>query len=268
MSDIKDNVAMYNNYLKSINEVKRKVKSAQNLKRKALKKDIKADKEDVDLIEKQALTDENVDFNCNEVKIYTFSNKDKYIGKIQNGKMNGLGVYIFYIEDGEELEYLGEFKDNCKEGCGQYMFENGNTYIGHFENDIREGIGQIIYANGDEYIGNFKNGKKNGEGIFKWSDGCMYYGQYKDNKMDGEGSCYNASGVLIYEGQWKSNQIHGKGTYIWNENKKYIGEFRNGKKHGFGKFYLNGELVYEGTWKFDKPSIFGRSLDEIFTVKF
>ena len=55
---------------------------------------------------------------------------------------------------------------------------------------------------------------------------------------------------------------------IWSENKKYIGEFRNGKKHGFGKFYLDGELVYEGTWKFDKPSIFGRSLEEIFTVKF
>ena len=110
--------------------------------------------------------------------------------------------------------------------------------------------------------------KKNGKGIFKWNDGCMYYGEYKDNKMDGFGSCYNSSGVLIYEGQWKSNQIHGTGTYIWSDSKKYVGEFRNGKKHGYGSFYLDGELVYEGTWKFDKPSIFGRSLEEIFTVKF
>ena len=75
-------------------------------------------------------------------------------------------------------------------------------------------------------------------------------------------------GGLIYEGQWKSNQIHGTGTYIWSDSKKYVGEFRNGKKHGYGSFYLDGELVYEGTWKFDKPSIFGRSLEEIFTVKF
>ena len=96
----------------------------------------------------------------------------------------------------------------------------------------------------------------------------MYYGEYKDNKMDGFGSCYNSSGVLIYEGQWKSNQIHGTGTYILSDSKKYVGEFRNGKKHGYGSFYLDGELVYEGTWKFDKPSIFGRSLEEIFTVKF
>ena len=42
MSDTKSNVAMYNNFLKSINDVKRKVRTAQNIKRKALKKYIKA----------------------------------------------------------------------------------------------------------------------------------------------------------------------------------------------------------------------------------
>lgn len=268
MANIKNNFVEYNDYLKVIDKIKRKIRSIQNLKKKVLKKDLKASQEDVELIEKQAMKDETIDFNCNEVKIYCFSNGDKYIGKIENGKLNGMGVYTFFTEDEKELEYLGEFKDNLKEGIGQFVFENGDMYVGNFKGDLREGIGQIIYANGDEYIGTFENGKKNGKGIFKWNDGCMYYGEYKDNKMEGQGSCYNASNILIYEGEWKANQIHGEGTYIWNENKKYIGEFRNGKKHGFGKFYLNGELVYEGTWKFDKPSIFGRSLEEIFTVRF
>ena len=51
------------------------------------------------------------------------------------------------------------------------------------------------------------------------------------------------------------------------EGKRYEGEFLHGKKHGDGTFYLNNELVYEGTWKFDKPCIFDRSLDEIFAIK-
>ena len=38
MSDTKSNVAVYNDFLKSINDVKRKVRTAQNIKRKALKK--------------------------------------------------------------------------------------------------------------------------------------------------------------------------------------------------------------------------------------
>ena len=86
-------------------------------------------------------------------------------------------------------------------------------------------------------------------------------------KMDGYGVCYDCHGKIIYKGEWKSNFVHGKGIYIWEEGKRYEGEFLNGKKHGYGTFYLNNELVYEGTWKFDKPCIFDRSLDEIFKIK-
>ncbi|MFN1808388.1 hypothetical protein ACK2GQ_18390 [Clostridioides difficile] len=109
--------------------------------------------------------------------------------------------------------------------------------------------------------------KKDGKGIYKWSDGCIYAGEFKGGKMEGYGICYNSKGEVLYEGEWKNNLIHGKGTYIWEKGKKYIGEFMHGKKHGQGTFYLNNELVYEGTWKFDKPSIFDRTLDEIFSLR-
>ena len=49
MSDTKNNVSIYNEYLKSINDVKRKVRNAQNIKRKALKKDINASEEDIQM---------------------------------------------------------------------------------------------------------------------------------------------------------------------------------------------------------------------------
>lgn len=114
MSDTKNNVSIYNEYLKSINDVKRKVRNAQNIKRKALKKDINASEEDIKLIENKALTNEKIGFNCNDIKIYCFSNGDKYIGKIKDAQMNGIGVYSFFTEDERILEYSGEFKDNIK----------------------------------------------------------------------------------------------------------------------------------------------------------
>lgn len=268
MMNIKDNIIVYNEYLKIVNEVSKEIKHIESMKKKILRKDHTASESNVEIVEKAAILSERGILETRSNKIYNFTNGDRYIGKIKFSKMNGSGVYTFYSEDNQKLEYMGQFKDNLKDGKGQYIFPNNNKYIGYFKDDMIEGIGQMIYANGDEYIGNWKRGKKNGDGIFKWSDGCVYYGGFKENKMDGEGVCYGPTGILLYKGQWKGNQIHGKGTYIWDENKKYIGEFRNGKKHGSGKFYLNGELVYEGTWKFDKPSIFGRSLEEIFTVKF
>jgi len=82
--------------------------------------------------------------------------------------------------------------------------------------------------------------------------------------MDGVGSCFNSKGELVYDGEWKRGQIHGNGRYIWNKNKWYEGEFQQGQKHGTGTFYLNNEPVYTGTWKYDKPSIFDKSFDEIF----
>ena len=105
------------------------------------------------------------------------------------------------------------------------------------------------------------------KGIYIWNDNSMYIGEFKIIKWMGMEYVYDCHGHIIYEGEWKNNLVHGKGNIIWEEGKRYEGEFLHGKKHGDGTFYLNNELVYEGTWKFDKPCIFDRSLDEIFSIK-
>ena len=51
------------------------------------------------------------------------------------------------------MEYIGEFKNNLREGIGECKFENGNIYLGNFKDDLMDGIGQMSYSNGDEYIG-------------------------------------------------------------------------------------------------------------------
>ena len=236
------------------------------MKRKIEKKQVMATEEEIKLLEKEELNEED-EFSCTKDKIYYFSNGDKYIGKVERNELHGNGYYIMYDNGNVILEYTGEFVNNLREGIGECKFANGNIYIGNFKDDLMNGIGQMIYSNGDEYIGQWENGQKNGLGIFTWNDKTKYNGEFKEGKMDGEGQCFDQNGNLLYEGQWKNNLAHGMGTYIWNEGKKYEGEFMHGKKHGKGRFYLNGELIYEGTWKFDKPSVFGRTLEELFCVK-
>lgn len=200
------------------------------------------------------------------VQIYRFTNGDIYIGRLLDGKMTGIGSYIFATDDQEKTintEYIGNFINGIREGKGSFSFSNGNEYIGNFKNNKSNGIGRMIYANGDEYIGNWKDGKKDGLGIYTWKDGYIYIGDFVDSKMDGNGSCFNSKGELVFDGEWKLGQIHGKGKYIWNKNKWYEGEFFNGKKHGRGIFYLNNEPVYNGTWKEDKPFIFNKSIEDI-----
>lgn len=196
-------------------------------------------------------------------KVHSFYNGDLYIGKLVDGKMEGKGTYVFSQEDGTELEYVGYFKEDMKHGNGVCELPNNCIYIGQWKDDVMDGIGKMIYSSEDEYLGNWKNGKKEGHGVYTWKNSGKYIGEFKHGKMDGIGICYDDNEFIIYEGEFKNNLPHGQGTYIWPDNKKYVGEFKHGKKHGFGTFYVNDEISFQGNWKFDKPIIFNKSLDEI-----
>lgn len=260
----KEHFNMYNDYTLNINKIKREVNAIIKRQKIKSRKSKHASNEEIFDLENGKYEElDNLNKNKIYSKIYEFSNGDVYIGKIIDGKMEGIGAYKFV----QEVEYIGEFKNNEKSGLGMCTFKSGNVYIGNFLHDTINGIGQMVYKSKDEYMGNWLDGKKHGEGIYIWRDNSMYIGEFKNNKMDGYGACYDCYGNKIYEGEWKNNLVHGKGIYIWEEGKRYEGEFLHGKKHGDGTFYLNNELVYEGTWKFDKPCIFDRSLDEIFAMK-
>jgi hypothetical protein len=247
----KEYVDIYKNYLKEINEIQREIRSIRRRQKFITKTENVAE-----IIEESPKS-----------KIYTFSDGKIYIGKLINLKMNGMGTLSCIDENNQTTEYTGEFVDNMKEGKGMYTFANANVYVGNFSDDFLNGIGQMSYISQDEYIGNWENGLKHGHGIYKWSEGCIYIGDFKKGKMDGYGVCLDKSGKVIYKGEWKNNLIDGFGTYYWEDGNWYEGDFIKGKKHGFGTFYMGEELVYEGTWKFDKPSIFNRTLDEIFSIK-
>lgn len=272
MNLCKEHEQVYKEYLNVINKTIKDTKSIKRMKRFVLKKeDIDREKE---VLEIEGNLDAFEEIQGMEVKskrepnkVYNFSNGDVYIGKIIDGKLEGNGIYNFSFDVYGNMEYIGNFKNDMKHGNGIFTFSNGNVYTGDFKDDKMDGIGQMIYSSNDEYIGCWENGQKNGMGIYKWEEGSTYIGEFKNSKMDGYGTCYDKNGKLIYEGEWKNNLIHGKGTFIWEEGKSYTGDFVQGKKHGDGVFYLNNELVYDGTWKFDKPCIFNRSLDELFASK-
>ncbi|RDY29453.1 hypothetical protein CHL78_001760 [Romboutsia weinsteinii] len=272
MNLVKEHDQVYKEYLNFINETIKDVKSIRRTKKFILKKEDVATEKEISQIEGDSSVAEEIEES--EIKqkrasskIYNFSNGDVYIGKMVDGNMDGTGIYTFSTEEGT-MEYVGDFKDDMKHGKGIFTFSNGNSYAGGFENDLMNGIGKMIYSSKDEYIGNWKDGQKNGVGIYIWEEGSVYVGEFRNSKMEGYGTCYNKEGKIIYEGEWKNNLVHGKGTYTWQEGKIYTGDFLHGKKHGTGTFYLNNELVYDGTWKFDKPSICNRSLDELFSSKF
>ena len=81
-------------------------------------------------------------------------------GYFINGKFEGNGKYIF--KDGSY--YIGQWKNNLRNGKGIYYHSNGNIiYEGDYVNDKREGNGKLAMEHGEYYIGQFKNGLRNGK---------------------------------------------------------------------------------------------------------
>ncbi len=159
MSISKDFVNIYKSYLREVNHYKKTIKHVENMKRKIEKKQVMATEEEIKLLEKEELNEED-EFSCTKDKIYYFSNGDKYIGKVERNELHGNGYYIMYDNGNVILEYTGEFVNNLREGIGECKFANGNIYIGNFKDDLMNGIGQMIYSNGDEYIGQWEMVKK------------------------------------------------------------------------------------------------------------
>ena len=80
---------------------------------------------------------------------------------------------------------------NC---FGTYTYANGDKYVGEWKDDKKNGQGTYTFADGENYVGEFKDDKKNGQGTYTFADGATYIGEYKDGKMHGYGTYTFANG--------------------------------------------------------------------------
>ena len=204
--------------------------------------------------------------------IITYSNKDKFIGNLVNGKKEGYGEQFYFKTN---TTYKGEFKNNLYEGKGEIINNNGYYFKGEFLAGLRHGDNCIETKKGiKKYEGQFRRDKMNGKGIYEWysgeSKGDIYNGEFKDDLFEGFGTYkYNNGTIYIgeylhgirhgkgkiiyidgsfYEGDYNEGQQTGKGIYQDFEGNIYEGNFYNGNKHSKGKIkYINGEIL-EGLW--------------------
>jgi hypothetical protein len=176
---------------------------------------------------------------------FLHSNGEKYIGEFKDDKRNGQGTFTW--PDGEK--YIGEWKDDKRNGQGTDTYSNGEKYIGEWKDDKPNGQGTQTTPNGKKYIGEFKDGKRNGQGTYTYANGEKYIGEWKDDKPNGQGTQTTPDGEK-YIGEFKDGKRNGQGTYTYANGEKYIGEFKDGNSHGLGTLYASdGSVKRAGLWE-------------------
>jgi len=197
------------------------------------------------------------DFNNNSsqkggLRKYTWPNGDIYIGEWKNQMRNGRGRFLWANGN----MYAGTWKNDQKEGKGRIFYACGNIYEGEFKNDLENGRGKLTWSNGDVYKGDFKDGFAEGIGRVVYDNGEIYDGEWKKNKPEGRGVAKYANGDR-YEGEWVDGRAEGKGKFIWATGDVYEGDFTNDQRDGQGRLkYANGN-VYEGRFRYNQREGFG-----------
>ena len=182
---------------------------------------------------------------ANGITKYIISKKKKiiYEGEFENGFPKGYGKYTISNEGrsyegiwNKEIKigietwndgtiYMGDFKNNKKDGVGIYRWNDGTIYYGEWKNNNMDGYCYINYADDKRYEGEMMNGTKNGYGEFTWKPIRKYIGYYANDLKEGFG------------------------IYIWNIKtfQIYVGFWNKGKMEGIGML-LNGKNIYYGKW--------------------
>ena len=191
--------------------------------------------------------------------ICLYSNGMLYEGEWRRNKEHGKGKLM--SADRRRTYYEGEFERGRMQGQGTYYYcqaENstdgssgmGSRYVGEFKENMRNGYGIYYLPDGSIYNGMWNQGVPSGRGVFTWPDSSLYDGDWKDGKRHGQGLLKTSDG-FIYDGMWANNAMDGRGAAIYPNGQKYEGVFSNGRREGRGTMKFTNGAVYEGRFRDD-----------------
>lgn len=135
--------------------------------------------------------------------------------------------------------------NTAKSGFYSMFYPNGSHYVGEFKNNLRNGHGTFTNTKGYVYEGEWVDGRFEGWGCMKkkGNDGCsvsVYLGQFKNWKRHGEGKQFFSDGV--YDGVWALGKRNGLGIMWYDDKRVYLGNWKDDKYEGIGTMMYGNEL--------------------------
>ena len=137
--------------------------------------------------------------------------KGSYVGNFANGEFDGYGRLEVPISFNAKEVYVGNFEQGLRSGRGTHWNGEGNLYIGQWKNNKRNGQGSYFFKlpewrenqhtefwlreNTENYTGDFVDDHFQGEGTYRWPDGQKSVGSFFANEKHGLGTFYYQTGT-------------------------------------------------------------------------
>ena len=175
----------------------------------------------------------------NELKrdIYGYSlldNQDEFLGEYKNQIREGFGIYKFKPNEERHEIYIGDYNNNKKEGKG--IFIKINKIIKDDSN------GKLVLIDFDSNIGTFKDNLFEKGIIYSLKDKAerLYYGKLNDlgEQEDTEALLIEDKNKIFKGKISKGNLIEGRNIFINDKYEKIIQNIYNEINKGFEKMKI------------------------------
>ena len=176
--------------------------------------------------------------NENEnIEIEFFGDKE-FLANIENNNKNKLNNYLVGKYKNIYIGCLSLTQPFTREKFGLNKYFKDTFYLGQWKENLKDGIGFLKVKDDIVYIGNFVKNQFNGFGILnnKIND-FFYFGNFTDGIMD-KGILYNNNTTVFYNGKFKYGKKNDKlcSYFDVKNNHIFIGEV---KEDMFIKGYLS-----------------------------
>lgn len=193
-----------------------------------------------------------IKINNSDCYIYDYSTEDgvtfEWEGDCFDGKVNGYGKAVKYLNDQYYSTYEGEYVNGIRKGKGKWGKFNGQIIEGNFFY-ISHGKAKVIEVNGEVSegyfnIGSFYTGKKtlpNGNEIYFIDNDSVSKTEYANEIKNRNDFIYPTNGTrtkYYYDENWESCELKDAKYYrLINLESKYY------PKNGLVQdFYISGEI--------------------------
>lgn len=181
-----------------------------------------------------------------------YEDETSYTGEFSEGKRSGVG----FMDEGEDY-YIGEWKNDVRNGYGYRHYFDGSVFEGSWIDDMPGGQGSYTYVNGDVVEGTWSYTM--GETI-RILDTDNYYvnGDYLGLMMDGVPCGFGIALIeildedhtVLFSGEWKDGHPYGDGTFITVDGETLTGQWGYEKDYKKSVFTLSGTATGIGLWEY------------------
>ena len=152
------------------------------------------------------------------LELTTKFGKGRYTGGFLEGEFEGYGRLEMPISWTEKEVYVGNWERGLRVGRGTHWNGKGNLYIGQWRDNKRNGIGSYFFnlsdwrenqhseywlkENTENYTGEFVNDHYQGQGTYRWVNGHRYVGGFFAGDKHGFGTFYYAKTGTARQQLW------------------------------------------------------------------